>query len=118
MFIWLYKTSGFYDKTIDIKNLTGKTIYKILDSNVYNRYFNTLLNACKTYTGDILFCFHGMHEVLKPYKENFYKYIEKKSSIQIPNLFDIIKEKNVVIINNLGVLMKQQYESGNAQKIF
>jgi hypothetical protein len=49
---------------------------------------------------------------------NFYSYVGKVIYFDCINIYKFIENKNIVIINNLGILMKKQYESGNAQKVY
>jgi hypothetical protein len=62
--------------------------------------------------------FHVIHNDLLIYKNEFLKeYLNINSRIEV-NMYDCIRNKNVLIINNLGSLYKQQYESGKLKKIF
>jgi len=119
MLKWLYSTSGFYDKSI---NMDTASVDAILGSRVYNNYFNMLLNIIKKYKKDVQLNFHKIHdELTQNYMDLFYKFIEKPNKkVLIDNsyLFNFIKNKKIIIINNLGVLMKKQYENGNLKKIY
>jgi len=108
---WLYSTSGFYEKTIE-GNYFNFDAIKIKKSSVYHEYFKKLLNLIKTDI-NIRFCFHQINTSLNVYKEQFLKSINQSYD----DILSVIKNKSVLIINNLSILMKQQYESGNMKKI-
>ena len=120
---WLYNTSGFYDKSIDVNNYS-----QMLNSEVYNNYFQQLLDAVKLYNGKVLFYFDDIIYFLENYKILFFKYINKEdnknTSIDDPNyinrrcVYKLIENKNILIINNLSILMKEQYLNGNLKKIY
>jgi hypothetical protein len=133
---WLYTTSGFYDKNIggSFFNFDG---HKIRRSEVYNNYFNRLLNSLKNNDAKLLILsteVHlNVHDSLTPYRNEFLNYIDyhnkynrnlkiDPNNINNPgeqcDFYRFIDNKNVLIINNLGSLMKLQYESGNLKKIF
>ena len=118
---WLYSTSGFYDKTIN-GTYFDIDVKKAKKSNVYNYYFSNLLNIVKNYDKNIELNFHSIPENLFKYLEEFKKYLncENKSEPLTHNtlfVYKFIENKRVLIINNLGILMKQQYENGNTKKI-
>lgn len=120
---WLYTTSGFYDKTIDLNNHK-----MIIESNVYNLYFSKILHAIMNYNGTVTFYFHEINPLLKIYLKKFLEYINVKYLQNVERIdkqyisrecvYEFIKDKRIIIINNLGVLIKKQYESGNLKKIY
>ena len=72
---WLYTTSGFYDKKIE-GNYFNCNVDDSLKSDVYNRYFEKLLNIVKNNDGNFQIYFHntpGLH-----YKNDFLSYINNK----------------------------------------
>lgn len=119
--MWLYNTSGFYDKTVNPKDL------KVLNTRVYNEYFKQLLESVKLYDGKVTFHFEFLDSFTK-YKIQFFEYINKEplEDIKIDNpnyinrefIYKSIENKNVIIINNIGKLMKEQYLNGNLTKIY
>ena len=117
---WLYTTSGFYDKSIEgtYFNINSQ---KCLLSSVYNRYMTNLLEIIKN--TELTLQFHNVTGVIQPYKEEFIAYvtsITKKMSIyniEIRDVFTRIANKKVLIVNPMSSLMKQQYDTGNIQKI-
>ena len=115
---WLCTTSGYYDKKIHGSHFNFDA-EKIKKSVVYNNYFNRLLNIVKHSNTKLEFCFHEHHNSLMQYKEEFLKYIDyyNKNNKQT-NIVQFMNNKNVLIINNLGSLMKTQYDSGNIKKIY
>ena len=113
---WLFSTSGFYDKNI-VGSYFNFDAKKIKKSDVYNSYFNKLLKIVKNKNTHLQLCFHNISSSLLEYKENFLKYIDYYHKPPNPNILRFMDNKNILIINNLGILMKQQYESGNIKKI-
>lgn len=114
---WLYSTSGFYDKHIKGSYFDFDPI-QIKKSQTYNEYFNKLLNILKNNNNFHLeLCFHNIHDSLLIYKENFLNYIHYYDKQSKPDFYIFLNNKNILIINNLGSLMKKQYDSGNMKKI-
>jgi len=118
---WLFSTSGFYDKQIEgtYFNFNATIIKK---SAVYNSYFERVFNIVKKQNNACLcLCFHKIHPSLDIYKEQFLNeicyYVRKYENVPSSSLFAFMHNKNILIINNLGILMKNQYESGNIKKI-
>uniref|UniRef100_A0A6C0HQK4 Uncharacterized protein n=1 Tax=viral metagenome TaxID=1070528 RepID=A0A6C0HQK4_9ZZZZ len=114
---WLCTTSGFYDKNI-CGSYFDFDANKIKNSDVYNNYFNRLLNIVKNSNTKLELNFHGFHNSLIQYKEEFLNYIDYNKNNNQTNILQFMDNKNVLIINNLGSLMKMQYESGNITKIY
>lgn len=114
---WLCSTSGFYDKNI-YGSYFDFDANKIKNLDVYNNYFNRLLNIVKNSNAKLVLNFHKLPDSLIQYKEDFLNYIEynNKNNKQT-NILQFMDNKNVLIINNLGSLMKKQYDSGNITKI-
>jgi hypothetical protein len=114
---YLYSTSGFYDKKIDgdYFNFNTEIIKK---SEIYNKYFTKILYFLKNYNFNILLCFHNVNENLLVYKDLFLEFLNYNNKInKYTNIFEFMENKNILILNNLGSLMKQQFESGNIHKI-
>jgi len=114
---WLYTTSGMYDKTI-LGNNFNFDPDSIRQSPVYHSYFSKLLEIAKHLKSYMMLIFHKIDEELLEYKEKFLTYINynKKLNYQ-QHIFKFMSNKNVLIINNLGSLIKTQHESGNMNKI-
>jgi len=108
---WLYTTSGFYDK-----NVNGQ--YFNFDSNhikstlVYNTYFSNLMNIVKNTNYELSINFHNIIPELLDYKVQFLKYINYYNKTIHYDLLSFVKNQNVLIINPLGKLYKQQYDNG------
>jgi hypothetical protein len=114
---WLYTTSGFYDKKISGSYFDFNFI-KIKNSKIYNDYFSKLLNLLKDNNNfHLQLCFHKLNDDICNYKEQFLNYINYYEKQKPIHLFNFLDNKNILIINNLGSLMKYQFESGNLQKI-
>lgn len=117
---WLYSTSGFYDKTIigDYFNFDG---IKCTESVCYNNYMNKLLNIIKK-TTIVRLCFHGINQNLIKYKEQFIEYLGIDGSIitggcRKEDLYNLIENKKVLIINPLSPLIKEQYDNNNVKYV-
>jgi len=118
---WLYSTSGFYDKSIN-GTYFDIDVKKAKESHVYNYYFSNLLKIVKNYDKNVQLCFHKISEELNEQKQEFIKYVncENKGhplTHQTSFIYNFIENKRVLIVNNLGILMKQQYENENVKKI-
>jgi len=122
---WLYSTSGFYDKSIkgSYFDFDGE---QIIHSSVFNTYFSNLLNLLNNNNIMLRLCFHDLPIELNKYRYEFLNSIHIKfdsendarvSSRGHMDMFKFIENQSVLIINNLSMLMKQQYESGNIKKI-
>jgi hypothetical protein len=113
---WLCSTSGFYDKDIigTYFNFDGD---KIKYNKTYNEYFRKLYNFLKDNKNNhqLELKFHNINN-LDIYKEEFIKEITNENNYNI-DINSFMNNQNILIINNLGSLMKQQYESGNMDKI-
>lgn len=113
----LYTTSGFYDKSIE--RIHDYNL--ITDSHVYNIYFSKLLDMVKNNNINLLLSFHDLPDnSLYKYKEDFLNYINFYDKWNIIGEHDILKfmnNKKILIINNLGSLMKKQFESGKIKMI-
>lgn len=120
---WLYTTSGFYDKTININDY-----FQIINSKVYNDYFTQLLNAVKNYSGKVTFYFDDCVNMFDKQKVSFFNFIQKDDNKNTPRndinyisrefIYESIANQNVVIINNFGKLMVQQVLNGNLKNIY
>lgn len=118
---WLYTTSGFYDKKINGEYM--KFDYnECINSIVYNEYFKRLLKIIKEYNGPVqILIYDDWIGDNKKYINDFKLYVNKtniNSNLQLIELYNNIENKKVLIINNLGILMKHQYESGNLKKCY
>lgn len=112
---WLFSTSGFYDKKVSGTYFDFDK-NQIQNSEVYNLYFEKLLQIVKNNNTTLELYFHNIDK--NEYKEDFLNYIDYHSKPkQTPNMLTFMDNKNVLIINNLGLLMKKQYESGNIKHI-
>jgi hypothetical protein len=116
---WLYSTSGFYDKEIKGSYFDFNGDY-ILKSNIYNEYFSKLLFIIKNTDTPVKLHFQDIHidECLLVFKQKFLEYINfNNKNKKYENIHQFMENKNILIINNLGSLMKKQFESGNIDKI-
>ena len=107
---WLFNTSGFYD-------LDFTSNYDYVNSYNYKKLMNELFKSSKEsdYTRFLL---HNTQ--FSKYSPNFYTNfnIGEYSFTNVLNeIITFMKDKNVLIINPISTLMKQQYDNGNANKI-
>ena len=118
---WLYSTSGFYDKNIE-GTFFNFDAQKCVNSEVFNNYLQLLLEKCKNNNCNLQLMFHiKIHNKYGKYMDGFYDYINKRLEdlgLTQNGLYRIIENKNILIVNNLGILIKQQYDSGNFHKCF
>jgi hypothetical protein len=117
---WLYSTSGFYDKTIKGKYF-DIDCEKAKNSVVYKSYFNILSNIIKNSDFHVELNLHKIFDTiesreneLKQFLREEYNFFKHKNHVSLMNF---ISNKNVLIINSIASLMKQQFESGNIHKI-
>ena len=113
---WLYSTSGFYDKKI-----TGSYFDfdsdQVKKSDTYKLYFNELLVFVKECPINIELCFIKIDDSLLIYKEKFLEYINYNNKNSGTNIFEFMNNKNILVINNFGSLIKKQFDSGNMKMI-
>jgi hypothetical protein len=105
---WLFTTSGFYDLSFNY-NYTSSLNYEKLMKEFFQ------MSKQSTFTR---FAIHTTS--FSKYLPDFYKNfnIIDFSFEKISNEFyDFVRDKNILIINPMSKLMKQQYDSGNAFKI-
>lgn len=114
LFNCLFSTSGFYDKKVSGTYFDFDK-NQIKNSEVYNLYFEKLLQIVKNNNTALQLCFHDTDK--NEYNEDFLNYIDYHNKLKHPNMLTFMDNKNVLIINNLGFLMKKQYESGNIKRI-
>lgn len=113
---WLCTTSGFYDKKIN-GSYFNFNANEIKNSEIYKKYFNKLLTITKQNNCFLELCFHQIDNNIISLKEDFLKSINYYEKLSPTSLFDFLENKHILIINNLGSLMKKQFENGNVNKI-
>ncbi len=115
---YMCSTSGFYDKQINGSYFNFNST-EVKNSKTYNEYFNNLLNYLKDNNNFYLeLCFQNIDDSLLSYKEDFLQYINYYHKQPKIHVYNFIENKNILIINNLGSLIKQQFECGNLKKIY
>jgi len=113
---WLYTTSGFYDKKIK-GSYFDFNFEETRKSEIYNKYFSHLLNILKNnHNFHLQLCFHNTDPKIDSLKQEFLNIVNYNKHPPI-SIFSFMENKHILIINNLGSLMKQQFESGNLHKI-
>ena len=101
---WLFSTSGYYDLSFN---------YNYISSPNYEKLMNEFFQMSKQST-ITRFAIHNttFSKYLPDFYKNFnvvdfsFEKIEKE-------FYDFIRDKNVLIINPMSKLMKEQYDSGN-----
>jgi hypothetical protein len=115
---WLFTTSGFYDKKINGENYGDFESFNVKEKSlVYHEYFDKLLILFKKNNFHLEPCFHNIDSSLKVYKEEFLNFINFSFKQPKIDIFTFMQNKHILVINNLGSLMKQQFENGNLKKI-
>lgn len=124
MINWLLSTSGYYDKSIKGTYFKYDSV-AVKRSNAYSKYFFKLLDVIKKYPGKVYFNFHELGEEAFSHKPRFISYISNGNNDKFQGgtqnreqLYEFMRNKRVLVVNNLGKLFKQQYESGNLKKIY
>ena len=134
LFRWLHSTSGYYDKHIITTHpnaiLHSPIDYEgILKSPVYNSYFSQVLDSIQSYNQHVqLNLTDYMNKQLIQYIPDFFRYMNKECKYNIQRddtnyisrnyIYNFIKDRHTVIINNLGSLMIKQYKNGNLKNIY
>jgi hypothetical protein len=123
MLNWFYKTSGFYDKSIN--NIDINCFF----SNNFVQYMTQLINTIKDSTK----CFLNFHEYTKKYYKYFGEFVDFLNNKVISiiwyrdedihifyneykkyyDFYRFIENKKILIINPLSDLMYSQYKNGN-----
>jgi hypothetical protein len=107
---WLFTTSGFYD-------LSFNDNYDYINSPNYKHLMDEFFQMSKQST----FTRFAFHETaFSKYLPDFYKNFNNVdfSFEKISKEFhDFIRDRNILIINPMSKLMKEQYDNGNVFKI-
>ena len=102
---WLFNTSGFYDVSFNHN-------YEYINSPNYKKLMNEFYQMNKQST----FTRFAIHDTsFSKYLPDFYKNFNNVefSFEKISNEFyDFVRDRNILIINPMSKLMKQQYDSG------
>jgi len=115
MLNWLFTTSGFYDKEIK-GNFFNFDSHEILNkSRVYQTYFDKLLEFIQLPDVFVEFNYHKINPWLCDIRDNQFRELFKVCESP-PSLFEFMANKNVIIINSLSPLMKEQFDTGNVFK--
>jgi hypothetical protein len=88
---------------------------QILNSPILKKYLSSLLQIVKQSECQVTFNFHRLPS-LDERSKKFYNFINNSNKPPPISIYDFVHNKHILIVNNLGCLMKQQYESGNLQK--
>ena len=122
---WLYSTSGYYDKTVPGNNFNFDV--KALNAN-YFKFINHLEEAVGNCHTAQFFVHEGfVMSLLNVYKNDFIqKYNITNFTIlngtefqdRIDSIFSMMNHKKVLVISSFDGLIKQQFESGNLNKIY
>ena len=103
---WLFNTSGFYD-------LSFNDQYGYIYSPIYKKLMDEFYQMSKQST----FTRFAIHDTrFSKYLPNFYKkfnVIDFSFNKIVNEFHNFVRDKNVLIINPMSKLMKEQYDSGN-----
>ena len=113
---WLYKTSGYYDKTIRYVGL------RCIRSRNYIHYFETLINSIRNSTFTILLLHYPWCGNFNLCETDFRNFLHNK--VLICGRDDFVQHyvsprytsRHILLINPLSELMLEQYKSGNVYK--
>lgn len=105
---WLFTTSGFYDISFNQNYIETDNYVKLMNE------FDTMSKQ-STFTR---FLIHdtGFSKYLPDFYSN-YNVIDYSFNNVLSEFNEFVKNRNILIINPMSELMKQQYESGNLSKI-
>ena len=122
---WLYSTSGYYDKSVPGHHFN-------FDVKALNTNFFKFINDLKESVGNCHTAQFFVHEgfvmnLLNKYKEDFIQQYQITNFTilngtefhdRIDNIFSMMNNKKVLVISSFNGLIKQQFESGNLNKIY
>jgi hypothetical protein len=121
---YFYTTSGYYDKTINGSYMNFNVTY---NEQQYNKFFNLLLTEIQNSKKSILCPYFTFQRSLFELKNEFIKFLGINGSeiilhenfwdMDMGTFYDSTNNKKVLIISSFAELMKEQYESGNVNKI-
>uniref|UniRef100_A0A6C0E1S4 GT-D fold-like domain-containing protein n=1 Tax=viral metagenome TaxID=1070528 RepID=A0A6C0E1S4_9ZZZZ len=122
---WLYTTSGYYDKSVKGNHFNFDIT--ALNSNYYN-FINHLEQSVGNCNITQAFVHEGyIMNLLNTYKNDFMKKYNittfnilngTEFQDRLDDIFSMMHNKKVLIISSFDGLVKQQYESGNLNKIY
>jgi hypothetical protein len=114
---WLYTTSGFYDKNAHSYSYMNVE-YNVINSRTYKTYMNNLLDVIKN-SNKLNLCFHKHFDNSSILIEKFINNFNVKNDyLHCQDVFDFIKSKKILVISPFAVLIKNQIENGNCEKIY
>jgi len=122
---WLYSTSGYYDKSVSGNHFN-------FDVKALNAHFFQFINELKESVGNCHTTQFFVHEgfvmsLLNKYKDDFIQQYQinnftilngSEFQDRIDNIFFLMNNKKVLVISSFDGLIKQQFESGNLNKIY
>ena len=125
LIVWLYNTSGYYNKNDNLKNMNFESLHS---NDHYINYMNKLINAIKK-SKVCCFALHKLADKYYEYIHFFNKYLNNKLLNIGPNPphyvntlqynynsinFDTINNsKNILVINPLAQLFVSQFNNKN-----
>jgi hypothetical protein len=119
---FLFKTSGYYDVSYDVSNISFDETNEYIYTENYKKLMNEFFQMSKNSNFTQLLIHYditrhlGFMNHLQIFNENF-NVINYNFDNTLNQLKSFIKDKNVLIINPMSILMKKQYDSGNIHKI-
>lgn len=122
---WLYTTSGYYDKSVKGRYFDFK--YDAMNQNFskFMQHLKQSVIGCEK--AQFIFHYGLIMDTFLKHKQQFLNYYnitnfellnETKIEDRMDDIFNHMKNKRVLIISCFGPLIKQQYDSGNMNKIY
>lgn len=117
---WIYKTAGYYDKNIPVKNRYDlQQDYTQKLDNFINKMVQCLSNSDLIYTVGLDILIKNKHPLIK-YLENFEKYYNIKlipKNISVKNCIPYIINKKILIISPFKELIETQISNKYVYKL-
>ncbi len=120
---WLYKTGGYYDKSVPVFNrYTPKNAY----TDNFKRYIDLMLESIRN-TDIVYTCPHTyenfqsnnpLFKYVDVFKKDYNIKILRGDIVRKEQLFSAIHNKKVLVISSFKELIDKQIESGNIYNVF
>jgi hypothetical protein len=122
---WLYTTSGYYDKSVRGNHFNFDTTALNGNFSKYIQHLETAVGECEQtqaffHDGFIMGLFNQYkQQFFKKYRiTNFVLLNETKFTDRIPEIFEYVGPRKVLIVSCFSGLFEQQFRSGNMKKIY
>jgi len=133
---WLFSTSGYYDHSIKSYKCNFNVdkfhprhcqinLDDVLSSDTYNKWLQ-MYSASLFKSEHLIFCLHNHKK--SQYRDFLQKYLDSlkpKQNVQYKhfwtwhkNIYDLLKQKNVLIINDLADIIHTYYKEGKTHSVY